>query len=95
MKKVFAGTVGLAVVSMVLGLTLSGCMSANPAGNAQTYQEDIPSRFVVIERGNYWYVVADQETKVMYTVSGELYNYGNFTMLVDSDGTPLLYEGEL
>lgn len=78
----------------MLSVTLAGC-GPNKSQEAQSYSEDVPSRFVVIERGDYWHVVADQETKVMYTVSMGSYNTGNFTMLVDSDGTPLLYEGEL
>lgn len=69
-----------------------GC-SPNPA--ERTYADDVPSRFVIIEQSDLWKVVVDQETRVMYAVSAGSYNYGNFTMLVDSDGTPLLYEGEL
>lgn len=69
-----------------------GC-SANPA--ERTYTDDVPSRFVIIEQSDFWAVAVDQETKVMYAVSASSYNSGTFTMLVDSDGTPLLYEGEL
>lgn len=87
MKKIFA-----VLATLMLSVTLIGC-SANPAET--TYTDDVPSRFVIIEQSDLWNVVADQETKVMYAVSAGSYNYGNFTMLVDSDGTPLLYEGEL
>lgn len=87
MKKTFA-----VLATLMLSVTLMGC-SANPAET--TYTDDVPSRFVIIEQSDLWNVVADQETKVMYAVSAGSYNYGNFTMLVDSDGTPLLYEGEL
>lgn len=87
MKKIFA-----LLATLMLSVTLAGC-SANPAET--TYTEDVPSRFVIIEQSDLWKVVVDQETKVIYTVSSGTYNCGNFTMLVDSDGTPLLYEGEL
>lgn len=87
MKKIFA-----VLATLMLSVTLMGC-SANPAET--TYTDDVPSRFVIIEQSDLWNVVADQETKVMYAVSAGSYNYGTFTMLVDSDGTPLLYEGEL
>lgn len=87
MKKIF-----VVLATLMLSVTLMGC-SANPAET--TYTDDVPSRFVIIEQSDLWNVVADQETKVMYAVSAGSYNYGNFTMLVDSDGTPLLYEGEL
>ena len=87
MKKIFA-----VLATLMLGVTIAGC-SPNPAET--TYVDDVPSRFVIIEKSGNWSVVADQETKVMYAVSAGSYNYGTFTMLVDSDGTPLLYEGEL
>lgn len=80
------------LATLMLSVTLMGC-SANPA--KKTYTDDTPSRFVIIEESDFWMVVADQETKVMYAISLSSYNRGNFTMLVDSDGTPLLYEGEL
>ena len=38
-------------------------------------------------------VVADRDTKVMYAVSRGGYNCGNFTLLVDADGKPLLWDG--
>lgn len=87
MKKIFA-----VLVTLMLGVTIAGC-SPNPAET--TYIDDIPSRFVIVEKSGNWSVVADQETKVMYAVSDGRRNRGTFTMLVDSDGTPLLYEGEL
>ena len=87
MKKIFT-----VLATLMLGVTIAGC-SPNPAETS--YIDDVPSRFVIIEESGNWRVVADQETKVMYAVSTGVYNSGNFTMLVDSDGTPLLYEGEL
>ena len=53
------------------------------------------SRFVVVEKNYSWQVVYDKETMVMYAVSdgGSGYNYGNFTLLVDADGKPLLWKG--
>jgi len=54
----------------------------------------IKSRFIIIEYTGQWEVVYDYETKVMYSVSMGDLNVGNFTMLVDSDGKPLLWKGE-
>lgn len=51
------------------------------------------SRFTLVESVGLWYVVYDTETKVMYAVSSGGYNGGNFTVLVNSDGKPLLWEG--
>ena len=50
------------------------------------------SMFVIIEETGIYYVVYHKDTKVMYTVSHGGYNSGNFTLLVNQDGTPLLYK---
>lgn len=38
------------------------------------------------------FIFHHRETKVMYAVSGGTYNRGNFTLLVNSDGSPMLWE---
>lgn len=53
----------------------------------------VESMFVIIEENFGWQVVYHRDTKVMYAVSNGSYNRGGFTLLVDSDGNPLLYEG--
>lgn len=53
------------------------------------------SRFKLIESTNVWWVYADKETDVMYAVSRGTYNMGNFTLLVDADGKPLIYNEEI
>lgn len=57
---------------------------------AESQQES--SMFVQIEKTNFWEVVYHRETKVMYTVSRGMYNSGNFTLLVNPDGTPMIYK---
>ena len=51
------------------------------------------SRMVYLEETGAYCIVYDRETRVMYAVSNSGYNYGNFTLLVDSNGNPLLYQG--
>lgn len=51
-----------------------------------------PSMFVLIEKGEYWNVYYHRETKVMYVMSLSSYNRGNFTVMVNPDGSPMLYE---
>lgn len=43
---------------------------------------------------NAYDVVYHKDTKVMYAVSHSCYNIGTFTVLVNPDGTPMLYEAE-
>lgn len=53
-----------------------------------------PSMFVEIERGDVYRIVYQKETKVMYAVSDQNYSEGVFTLLVNENGDPMLYEGE-
>lgn len=50
------------------------------------------SVFVQVEKTEFWQVVYHKETKVMYTVSRGAYNSGDFTLLVNPDGTPMIYK---
>lgn len=58
----------------------------------KTESQQGSSMFVQIEKTNFWEVVYHRETKVMYTVSIGMYNSGNFTLLVNPDGTPMIYK---
>ena len=70
-------------IILLVALLLSGCTSGPIDA----------SRFMQVEAQSDWVVVADKETGVMYAVSDGLYNRGQFTLLVDADGKPLIYEG--
>lgn len=81
----------IALVSIVM---LTACNSIPQDKNAVSYDD---SMFVVCEDTSVskpYYVVYQKDTKVMYTVSNNTYNRGNFTLLVNPDGTPMLWEGE-
>lgn len=82
----------LIVLCSLLLVTLVGCgkkMERVEGNNSNT------SMFVMIENGGIFKVVYNKYTKVMYTVSTQPYNQGNFTLLVNADGTPMLYEKDL
>ena len=72
----------------VMMLSLSAC------GTKQTSEttKGEASRMVVVEELGSCYIVYDKYTKVMYAVSNGAYNRGTFTLLVDANGDPLLYE---
>ena len=57
-------------------------------------ESGLGKRFVTIETAWTYLIVADRETGVMYAVSNGMYNCGTFTLLVDKDGSPLLWDGE-
>ena len=86
MKKLLA-----AMFALVIAISVSACGANQPE---KVDDADSSSRFVTIEYANTWYIVADKDTRVMYIVSDGVYNRGNFTLLVNADGTPLVYTGE-
>lgn len=81
--------IAMLLTACIFAAFLTGCAPNTVDSNAE---EDVSSRFIIVESTGYWYVVADKETKVMYAVSYDNRNCGNFTLLVDENGDPLLYE---
>lgn len=71
---------------------LCGCFETAEIEQAKEKQENT-SMFVEVEETTNWRVVYHKETKVMYAVSDQQNNRGTFTLLVNADGTPLLYKG--
>ena len=67
----------LLLIAVILAIVtiLSGC-----ADVWQTQDEN--SRFVVVEEADFYEVVRDKYTGVMYAVSRAVYNCGNFTALI-------------
>jgi hypothetical protein len=84
MKKLFA-------IILVLVMCV-GLFTACTATVERTPESDT-SMFIAVETTGSWAVVYHRETKVMYAVSRGGYNSGNFTLLVNADGTPMLWEG--
>ena len=93
MKKVLAVIFALVVVVSVSArvVSVSACGANQPE---KVDNADSSSRFVIVEDADSWYVVADKDTRVMYVVSDGFYNRSTFTLLVNADGTPLVYTGE-
>jgi type IV pilus biogenesis protein CpaD/CtpE len=72
------------VVAILLLMLLTGCAKDESV---------VTSRFMTLETSRNWQIVADRDTGVMYVVSSGGYNRGTFTLLVDADGKPLIYDG--
>lgn len=77
----------LVVLMLVIVLLLSGCGQSVQ----RDYDEDELSMFVIVEQSGSWRIVYHKETKVMYAVSYGSYNCGTFTVLVNADGSPMLF----
>lgn len=86
---VFKYVFGMFVAVIIFLAALSGC-ATNPTQTVAV--EDTPSMFVEVEWAGCWRIVYHRDTKVMYAVSFGSYTYGNFTLLVNPDGSPMLWE---
>lgn len=75
------------VLAIILVLSLSAW-----GGTKVEQEETQKSMFITIETTYNWLVVYHKDTKVMYTISRGSYNQGTFTLLVNSDGTPMIYD---
>lgn len=85
--------VSAAVVTVGVCLIVSGMTGCN-AGAVAADQEEY---FVTVYQSHYYDIVYDSYTKVMYTETTKA-AYGTpgiLTVMVDSDGTPLLYTGSV
>ncbi len=80
MKKLFAILCGAALL-----LLLVGC---NP--NEEVKMQPF---MVKVEECGSFYICYQRDTKVMYAVSCSSYSRGNVSVLLDADGTPMLWEG--
>lgn len=85
----------LLILVLPISLLLVGC--SNKSANSsigQNYEDQ--EKFVMVEYfspGNSFYfeVLVNKATKVMYLVDAD----GAITVMVNPDGTPMIYQGEL
>lgn len=81
------------ILSLVIAMTACAYSEVEKAYDENS-DEPIVSMFVEVETNPYFRVFYHRDTKVMYAASDPNYNRGNFTVLVNPDGSPMLYEGE-
>ena len=82
------------ITILCICLLLTGCDEATEStegNNQQKESKQKKSEFVTIEREWYYDIVYHRDTKVMYVVSTGTNNQGTFTLLVNADGTPMVY----
>ena len=86
---------------IIVTFVLIVCVSMTSCNQTKVLKhEDVDSNnsnismFVEVERSTNWQIVYHRDTKVMYAVSAGDYKRGTFTMLVDENGSPMIYEGK-
>ncbi len=89
MKKIICALIALVVLVAVLASCSEGAVVEVEGKDAQN-----TSIFIEVERTDYWRVVYHKDTKVMYVISNGVSNGGNFTVMVDRYGFPLVWEGD-
>lgn len=80
----------LAIFILLFMFLLTGCGGKTDSQNSQK-----TNMFIIIQESSSAYpykIVYQKDTKVMYAVSNGYYNSGVLTVLVNQDGTPMLYE---
>lgn len=82
MKKLIAIVL---ITLMMLSMTACATKRTSEVVKGET------SRMIEVEETGAYVIVYDKYTKVMYAISNSGYNNGNFTLLVDANGNPLLY----
>ena len=78
------------IVIILCSTLLVGCKKME---HVEENNKSGASMFVTIEDTSLFRVAYNKYTKVMYAISIGGYNGGNVTLLVNADGTPMLYEG--
>lgn len=82
------------IVMLMLAVTLAGCGSSGDSYVRDGGESD-QKRFVSVETEWSYFIMVDRETRVMYVVSNGTYNHGTFTVMVDENGKPLTWDGDL
>lgn len=84
------------VICIIIAVLFASCAGskAEPANAVSVIdtKEDYNNVFEQIGYGDSYIIVYHKQTKVMYVVSDEYRNKGNFTVLVNPDGTPMIYK---
>ena len=78
--------IAIVMVVVVLAVVLVGCTEIERESTGSE-----KSMFVCVEATTAFSVVYHRDTKVMYAVSNGGSNVGNFTLLVNADGSPMVW----
>lgn len=85
------------LLTIIMMLSFAGCDKKQmlkeediSKNNNTTY-----SMFILLEDNNSigYRIVYHKDTKVMYAISCGYYNCGTFTVMLNADGTPMIYSG--
>ena len=84
-----------ALLCVIFAFFLIGCRPVMERVDDKSQKP--PSMFVIVEGGkglDSYCIIYHRDTKVMYAISCGTYNTGNFTVLLNPDGSPMFWEGD-
>ena len=82
------------LIVIFIAIVLCACLFTGCAEHLKVEEDySTESSFIIVEDGASYYIVYHKDTKVMYTMSTGGYNCGSFCLLVNADGTPMVWEG--
>ena len=81
------------IMAVIMAATIAACGNKVEKADSSVGDHETKSMFVSVEDTDTWAVVYHRDTKVMYSVSTGSSNRGNMTLLVNADGTPMIYKG--
>lgn len=86
-KRIVAGLAAFLII-LSIAVMFAGCASTR----AEATEVDDGNTFILVDADYYCWIVYHKDTKVMYAVSRSGYNAGTYTVLVNADGTPMIWE---
>ena len=89
-KRTVAGLAAFLIILSIM-LTFAGCTSIE-AEAKEVDDTDDGNTFILVDADYHCWVVYHKDTKVMYAVSRAPNNIGTYTLLVNADGTPMIWE---
>lgn len=82
---------------VLMTIALCACLFVGCSGSGVLEVDEnhtSESSFVRVEDGDSYWIVYHKETKVMYIFSTGAYNAGSACLMLNPDGTPMIWEGE-
>lgn len=80
------------IVLLMACVLFTACGPAMEKDPSAAVENEDQSMFVVVEENMNFRIVYHKDTRVMYAISRGGYNCGNFTALLNPDGTPMIWK---
>ena len=80
------------IIASVLLIAMAAC-ETQPAAASFENSTSLQAQFVMVYDSYGYSIVYNAANRVMYAVSGGHDNCGTFTLLVNDDGSPMIWKG--